>query len=73
MKEKKAEILNEFNKLEFLKEEEIKDLNFEELATYLQWLNNVESLYNAIESGDQNGWGITITNKRTRFAIWKFI
>ncbi len=54
MNEEKKNLLDTFEKIEFLTEKDIKELNFEELALYLQWLNNLEEIHNLVE-GDING------------------
>ena len=61
MKDKEIDnILKEFNKDYYATEEEIKDMNFYELALYAQLLNKTELIYSDIASlkEDENGTSI---------------
>ncbi len=45
----KEELLKQFEQIEFLSMEEIEQLDFDELALYLQWLNTLKETHNEIQ------------------------
>lgn len=43
------QLIESFDKIEFLNEEDIEKLNFYEIAYYLQKVNRIDNIYNAIK------------------------
>lgn len=43
------QLIESFDKIEFLNEEDIEKLNFYEIAYYLQEVNRINNIYNAIK------------------------